>query len=88
MKTWIPFWSRKEIFISRDTCEMNNIRDLLFVNDISHIVKTNSMTNPGRYHSVLNMKSDFMYEYRIYVHKDNYERTKMLLKKSKFEYNI
>lgn len=74
MKKNIYPWNRKEIRITRELNTMNKIRDILSINGIEHITKTNSITNIGRQHGIPNIKSDYAYEYRIYVHKDDYEK--------------
>lgn len=79
MKKHIFIWNRKEIRITRDLNTMNKIRDVLSINGIEHFTKTNGITNTGRHHGVPNIKSDNAYEYRIYVHKDDYEKAVYLL---------
>lgn len=79
MKKYIFIWNRKEIRITRDLNTMNKIRDVLSINSIEHFTKTNGITNTGRHHGVPNIKSDNAYEYRIYVHKDDYEKAVYLL---------
>ena len=79
MKKHIFIWNRKELRITRDLNTMNKIHDVLSVNGIEHFIKTNSITNTGRHHGVPNIKIDNAYEYRIYVHKDDYEKAVYLL---------
>lgn len=61
--------NRAEVFITRDLDDLNRVRNLLAENQIDHMVRTNSITNPGRQHGVPNIRAASAYQYRIYVHK-------------------
>ena len=76
MKRLITIWNRKEVCITRDLNRMNAVRDILSEHGIDYITRTNSTSDPGRHHAVPNVNVDYAYEYRIYVHKNDYEAAK------------
>jgi len=67
-------FSRREIYLTRSLDEVDRVTGCLVSNKIDYVIATNSMTNPGRRHGVPNVKIEYAYEYRIYVHKNDYDR--------------
>lgn len=60
--------------MTRQSNDLNRITGCLVSAGIRYTTKTNSSTNLGRHHGIPNIKSDYAYEYRVYVHKKDYER--------------
>jgi hypothetical protein len=73
--------NRAEVFITRDLDDLNRVRNLLAENQIDHMVRTNSITNPGRHHGVPNIRAAYAYQYRVFVHKRNLDPAKRLIHK-------
>ena len=80
MNGCITIWNRKEVCLTRDLNKMNAVHNILSKHGIDYITRTNSITNLGRYHGTLSIKADYAYEYRIYIHKRDYEFVKDLLR--------
>jgi hypothetical protein len=77
----ITIFNRKEVRVTRRMNEHFEICSLLESNGIPTITRTNSMTNLGRSRGIPRIDGDYAYEYRIYVHRKNYEAaTNMLMK--------
>ena len=70
-----------EVFITRDLDDLNRVRNLLAENQIDHMVRTNSITNPGRHHGVPNIRAAYAYQYRVFVHKRDLDPAKRLIHK-------
>lgn len=76
----ITIFNRGEVFVTRDLHALNRVRNLLAANQIDHVVRTNSMTNPGRHHGVPNIRAAYAYQYRIFVHKRDVKRAESLVR--------
>lgn len=72
---------KKELYITRDMKQYNEITSILSQNGIKYTTITNSPTNPGRYHGVPLINSSVMYEYRIFVARKDFEYAKDCLNK-------
>ena len=87
VSTMIAFFNRRELMITSDLREVNNIRELLLANKIEYLVKDSDQTaaktlGAGRARTstfTLGRKQAY---YVIYVHKDDLEYAKYLLRKS------
>ena len=75
----ITLFNRKELLITMDMSRQSNVRDILSANGIDYTIK---VTNLQRASAVGNMRGrfgsfginqDYSYEYKIYVHKEDYE---------------
>lgn len=73
--------NRREILLTRRNDDLNWVTSCLITNDIKYITKTNSITNPGRHHGIPSIKMDYAYEYRVYIHKNDFERAKRAIRK-------
>ena len=79
----IAVWNRKEVLITYDMRTQSEVRTLLHDHGISYMVKSgshDSRTGSGRAHlgGVLpNPAAEC--EYKIYVHKDDYEKAVRLI---------
>ena len=86
VSTMIAFFNRRELMITSDLREVNNIRELLLANKIEYLVKDSDQTTAktlgaGRARTstfTLGRKQAY---YVIYVHKDDLEYAKYLLRK-------
>lgn len=75
----ITIFNRKEVRVTRRMEEHFQICNLLELNGIPTITRTNSMTNLGRSRGIPGIDADYAYEYRIYVHRKDYEAATNLL---------
>ena len=80
----ITIFNRREVCITFDRKRLAEIRGILAQNKIDYTVKTsNRMSSSsvsgarGRM-GTYGQDSSLMYEYKIYVHKENYEKAKHL----------
>lgn len=73
--------NRAEAYSTWDLDELNRVRNLLAENQIDHLVRTNSITNPGRQHGVPNIRAAYAYQYRVFVHKRDLAPAKRLIHK-------
>ena len=73
-------FSRREVYLTWSLDEVNWITGRLTSSGIDYGIVTNSMTDPGRMHGVPNVKFEYEYEYRIYVHKNDYDRAMRLIR--------
>ena len=73
----ITIFNRKELILTYSMKEQGDVRMILAQNRIPYKIYTR---NIGDMHSfrghtgTLGMNSDLLYEHRIYVHKDDYEK--------------
>jgi hypothetical protein len=79
----IMIFNRKEVKITRGMEERLEICNLLESNGIPTATRTNTMTNLGRSHGIVGINADYAYEYRIYVHRNNYDAALNILKMQK-----
>lgn len=81
----LTIFNRKELIVTMDMNRQSDIRNILSANQINYSVKTTNLQNAqavgsrrGRVGS-FGVDSQFSYEYKIYVHKQDYERAKHLI---------
>ena len=75
----IHLFNRKELLLTSSMERQARVRDLLSANKIPYRVKTSS--NISRSRGVIpGMRMDMLYQYRIYVKKDDYEKAKYLIR--------
>ncbi len=70
---------KKELCITRDLKMYNAIASKLTENGIKYTSISNLPANTGRYHGVPFVKSEFAYEYKIFVSRKDYEYAKHLI---------
>ncbi len=82
----ITFFNRKELLITVDMNRQSCVRDLLRANDIDYTVKVTNLqsasvigSSRGRVGS-FGINQNYSYEYKIYVHKKDYDRALGLMK--------
>lgn len=81
----ITIFNRKELLITLDMKRQASVRDILFANDIAHTVKVtnqqsasvigSSRSRVGSY----GINQSFSYEYKIYVHRKDYDNALRLI---------
>ena len=82
----LTIFNRKELIVTMDIHRQAEIRDVLAQNDIDYTVKTKNLQNSGVLDSQrgrignMGINQDYSYEYKIYVHKKDYEAARELIK--------
>ena len=82
----ITIFNRKELLITLDTKRCGDVRDILSTNGIGYTVKvTNRQTaaaiGSSRARSgSFGINQNFAYEYKIYVHKNDYDNALRLIR--------
>ena len=85
--TVITIFNRKELIITMDMSRQANVRDILSQNGIDYTVKTISpeaapILGSRRGHTgSFGINTNYSYEYKIYVHKKDFEKAVSVLKK-------
>ena len=84
----ITIFNRKELCITFDFKEQARIRDVLTFNNIDFIIKTINRMSPSPMAAssrartgTFGQDTSTMYEYKIYVHKNDYEEAVHLIRK-------
>lgn len=84
----ITIFNRKELCITFDFKEQARVRDVLAFNNIDFIIKTLNRMSPSPMAAgsrartgTFGQDTGAMYEYKIYVHKNDYEEAVHLLRK-------
>ena len=73
----IHLFNRKELLLTSSMERQARVRDVLAANGIPYRVKTSS--NISRSRGIMpGMRMDMLYQYRIYVKKDDYEKAQYL----------
>ena len=82
----IHLFNRKEFILTWDMSELSKIRDILASNNVEYIVRTRNMSRTSPFDAssrgrtgTLGMRTDAMYQYTIYVRKEDYERARVLI---------
>lgn len=70
---------KKELCITRDMKYYGELTQRLSQNGIKYTFAINSPFHTARYHGVPFVKSDTLYEYKIFVSRKDYERAKQLI---------
>ena len=75
----IHLFNRRELLLTSSMERQARVRDVLAANGIPYRVKTSS--NISRSRGVMpGMRMDMLYQYRIYVKKDDYEKARHLIR--------
>ena len=82
----ITIFNRKELLITMDMCRQSNVRDILSANGIDYTIKVTNLQSAsvfenkrGRF-GTFGVNQNYSYEYKIYVHKNDYDRACNLIK--------
>ncbi len=80
----VTILNRRELILTLSMERQAAIRAILSANDIDYKIKTTNLQNSSQRTSrgSLRTDSDRSYEYKIYVHKKDYEYAKHLISKS------
>ena len=86
VSTMITFFNRRELMITCDLQEVNRIRELLLANRIEYLVKDSDQSmaknlGAGRARTSVLTLGRKQEQYAVYVHKDDLEYSKFLLRK-------
>ena len=82
----ITIFTRKELLITFDVKHQNHIRDILSANGIKYAVKVTNRQNAAILGSSrartgsFGVNTDMSYEYKIYVHKKDYDNAMRLIR--------
>ena len=82
----LMIFNRKELIVTMDIHRQAQIRNVLAQNGINYTVKTKNLQNSGvldsqRGHTGnMGIDQSYSYEYKIYVHKKDYEAARELIK--------
>ena len=82
----ITIFTRKELLVTSDLKRQGDVRELLAANDIAYKVKVTNRQNAAILGSSrartgsFAMNSDLSYEYKIYVHKKDYDNAMRLIR--------
>ncbi|MBP1754973.1 MAG: hypothetical protein H6Q59_1371 [Firmicutes bacterium] len=74
------FLSRKELYVTMDMMKLNSVINLLTKEHITFINKTQNTTRQNGKAATLGLNNNGMFLYYIYVHKDDFEKAKLLIK--------
>ena len=76
----ITIFNRKELLITMDQNRQADVRNKLSANNIPYVIKTTNLqssqiagSNRGRL-GTLGVDQNYSYEYKIYVHKKDYDK--------------
>ena len=90
----ITIFNRKELLITTDLNYQSNIRSILSDNGIDYTIKATNLqcssilyNKRGRFGS-FGINQNYSYEYKIYVHKKDYEQAYCLIKLENSENEI
>ena len=80
----LTIFNRRELYLTYDMNDRVRVCDILSVNGIDYHLKTTNTSAPllgsaRRGGNTLGLNMDYIYEYKIYVHKDNLERAQYLI---------
>ena len=76
----INLFTRREVITTYDPQLLYKVTGALTASGIDYSIKTNNLTNPGRQHGVPGIRQEFSYQYRVFVHKKEYDRAVFALK--------
>lgn len=84
----LTIFNRKELCITYDMAEQARVREILSQNDIAYDMKVKNRLSPSSMAAGVRARTGSLgtdleknYEYKIYVHKDDYEQAEFLLRK-------
>lgn len=82
----IHIFNRKELLVTWNMTELSNLRNILASNNVEYVVRTRNMSRTSPYGAgsrartgSFGMRTDAMYQYTIYVKKNDYERARLLI---------
>jgi len=85
MKKMITIFNRKELLITMDMNRQATVRGILSANGIDYTTRVKNLQSPsvfenkrGRYGG-FGINQNYSYEYKIYVHRNDYDRAVSLI---------
>lgn len=81
----ITILNRRELTVTMDMKRQSDIRDILANHGIDYVVKTTNLQSASAagssrgYTGSWGINQDYSYEYKIFVHKNDYQRAKSLI---------
>ena len=72
-------FNRRDLFITRRLNDLVRVEENLEKNGIKYQVKPGNLINHGKYRGVPGIRMEYAYEYRVYVHKNDYDRAKHVI---------
>lgn len=75
----IHLFNRREILFTYDLDLLYRVKDTLHQNGIRYIVRSNSFNQLGRSHGIPAINHNFNFEYKVYVHRKDFEKAKYIL---------
>ena len=82
----ITIFNRKELLVTMDMKKQADVRDALSANSIPYIINTTNLVNSQAfgsrrgYQGSLGVNQNYSYEYKIYVHKNDYDKAVGLIR--------
>lgn len=84
----ITIFNRKELIITYDLVKQADLRNLLAGSNIKYLVKTRNLKSPSPFSAgsvgrtrTFGENLSLEYEYKIYVHKDDYNEALSIIKR-------
>lgn len=74
--------NRRELLLTQSTERQAEVRAILSANGIDYQIKTINLPNQWGHRGSLGIHSDCTYEYKIYVHKRDYEKANYFIRQS------
>ena len=74
--------NRRELLLTQSMEQQAKIRSILSANGIDYQIKTINLPNQRGHRGSLGIHSDCTYEYKIYVHKKDYEKASYFIRQS------
>lgn len=81
----ISIWNRRELIVTMEMKRQSEIRDILSQNKIDYIIKTKNLQasplwgNTRERVGTFGINHGYSYEYKIYVHKKDFEKALFLI---------
>ncbi len=72
-------FNRREVFITRQLQKLCNATEKLALSGVPYTTKASTFVNANRGRGIPFMNAGYANEYRVYVHKADYERAKKAL---------
>ena len=82
----ITVFNRKELLVTMDMSRQADVRNILSANSIPYVIKTTNLQSSqfagnrrGQF-GTLGVNQQYTYEYRIFVHKNDYDKAAGLIR--------
>lgn len=79
----VNLFNRRELILTQSMNRQAEVRAMLSANGIDYQMKTTNPPNQRGHRSSFAIHSNYSYEYKIYVHKKDYEKANYLIEHSK-----